>query len=409
MNQNSSGFKIEDFWQQANAKVLSQQKRKLHPLQRLFLQEVPPEHEGGEPLFRPYFGRIALAATGILACGVLLTTRRPVSAPTAPRAVASLPESVNRTNPANYARSTAPQIPRIAGQAPATPAYVPPSSRPGTMTIPPMPPTAMRSQIIPPPPMNTAFRNSGDGSDSKDQRLRTLLAERAQDKPLYTEESTSTQIASATPTLNTSLSTTQQPHHRLSAGSTIQASLPQGISGQASGSVSNIPVTAEVTEPVVQDGEVLIPTGSRLQGVVTAAAGGRVQMTFSILVTPDNREHRLDGAIAEQQGAIGVVAEVSDNRRPDAFSGFVGNMLTEAGTVLQQPQAASSSNFGGSSYTSINSAPIDQRLQGSMAKALGTTLQQNSQYQRQALSSQPITFRAQPQQFIVRLTKGMDL
>jgi hypothetical protein len=408
MNQNSSGFKIEDFWQQANAKVLSQQKRKLHPLQRLFLQEVPPEHEGGEPLFRPYFGRIALAATGILACGVLLTTRRPVSAPTAPRPVAALPESANRTNPANYARSTAPQIPRIAGQAPATPAYVPPSSRPGTMTIPPMPPTAIRSQIIPPPPMNTAFRNSGSSTDSKDQRLRTLLAERAQDKPLYTEESTGTQIASATPTLNTSL-TTQQPHRRLSAGSTIKASLPLGISGQASGSVSNIPVTAEVTEPVVQDGEVLIPTGSRLQGVVTAAAGGRVQMTFSILVTPDNREHRLDGAIAEQQGAIGVVAEVSDNRRPDAFSGFLGNMLTEAGTALQQPQTASS--FGGTtgSFTSVNNAPIDQRLQGSMAKALGTTLQQNSQYQRQALSSQPITFRAQPQQFIVRLTKGMDL
>jgi Bacterial conjugation TrbI-like protein len=407
MNQNSSGFKIEDFWQQANAKVLSQQKRKLHPLQRFFLQEVPPEHEGGEPLFRPYIGRIVLGLTGVLACSFLLTTRRLASSPSAPRPVAALPESANRANPANYARSTPPQIPRIAGQAPPTPAYVPPSPA-RTMTIPPMPPTAMRPQIIPPPPMNTAYRNSGNGTDSKDQRLRTLLAERAQDKPLYTEESASTQIASATPTLNTSLST-QQPRRRLSAGSTIQASLPLGISGQASGSASNIPVTAEVTEPVVQDGEVLIPTGSRLQGVVTAAAGGRVQMIFSILVTPDNREHRLDGAIAEQQGAIGVVAEVSDNRRPDAFSGFLGNMLTEAGTVLQQPQTASS--FGGTtgSFTSVNNAPIDQRLQGSMAKALGTTLQQNSQYQRQALSSQPITFRAQPQQFTVRLTKGMDL
>jgi hypothetical protein len=407
MTRNSNGFQIGEFWEVARAKVLSQQKRKLPAWQRLFLQEVPPEHEGGEPLFRPYIGRIVLGLTGVVACSFLLTTRRPTSSPSAQRPVAVLPEAANRDNPANYARSTAPQIPRMAGQAPATVAYVPPSAR--TMTIPPMPPMPVRTQIPPYKVISATIRSGGGNTSTKDQQLHQLLAERAQDKPLYTEESASAQVASATPTLNTSLSTTQQPHHRLSAGSTIQASLPQGISGQASGSGGNIPVTAEVTEPVVQDGEVLIPTGSRLQGVVTAAAGGRVQMTFSILVTPDNHEHRLDGAIAEQQGSMGVVAEVSDNRRPDAINGFLGNMLTEAGTVLQQPQAASSSNFGGSSYTSINSAPIDQRLQGSMAKALGQTLQQNSQYQRQALSSQPITFRAQPQQFTVRLTKGIDL
>lgn len=402
---NENRMRVEEMWNYAASKANQQSGRRLHPVMRFFKEELPPEDVNGEPLYRLRFGRIALAAGGMIT-GLVLFTQAPqrpkapqVAAVQTPVPVRRPMEVPSRTNQQMQSRMAA-----VLGPPPQTPTpvmQVPVAQQvPQAYPIPPIPVMAARTQY---PSRLNASLSSGERS----QQLQNLLALRSEEAPIYIAEESKSTSSAAIPTLQTSISSQQfVAKHKVSAGTMLQARLPQGLAGQVSNST---PVIAEVSQPLTEGNEVIVPTGSRLVGTVSGAAGGRVEISFSVLVTPDNVEHKIEGAIAITQGAVGVVAQITDNRSPDGFSALGGNVLAEIGQQMTQPLSTYSYGGFGTSAGSVTNAPIDQRVLGSLLKAGGTTLQQGSQYQRQLASSQPMTFKTQVSDIQVLLTKGASL
>lgn len=378
------------------AEVFQRSQRKasrsrVNPFMRFITEEVPSDPEDGEPIRKVRLGRVAM----LIALGLLLPLAFATQQPN--RKV----QTAVQDPPRQRRTAKIPQEQVAVAPMPSAPPTLPPSAAMPSPRI--YNQTSLPTQRFANPPRIPRF--SPQGSTTKaSESLGSLISSRAQNKPLYDFTGNSDAAAQQTQTLNATLSQQRRPP-RIPSGTKIQARIADGVNGQG----NDTPVLAQVSAPLTKDGEVLIPSGSTLVGNVKEVGPSRISLNFSVLVFPDGTEKKLEGAVALQEGTLGVAAQVSGGRGSNPAGAFTANLFSEAGQELNRPTSSFSSNGAGYATGSVQNAPIEQRLLGVGLSSLGRTMTQSAAAQRQQTNNEPITYRSSPTDIVVVLVHGLDL
>ena len=152
-------------------------------------------------------------------------------------------------------------------------------------------------------------------------------------------------VFSATPALNPSLHTpntvqpTEQPRGQLPTGTEIVAHTTNAIS---SGLES--PVVAIVDRDVNAGDAIVIPQGSRVIGYTAGAVKDRINIRFTSVLLPDQREMKISALALMRDGSAGLVGKVQGSGHP---------ILAGAGRVATGA-AVAATEFAGQDSASLN-------------------------------------------------------
>jgi type IV secretory pathway VirB10-like protein len=139
------------------------------------------------------------------------------------------------------------------------------------------------------------------------------------------------------PVLSSALRESSQPEIQLPSGTEIIAHTTNSIS---SGLES--PVIAVVDRSVQLDDSVLIPQGTRVIGYTAGAVKDRINVRFTSLILPSNREITISGLALMKDGSAGLVGKIQGSGHP--VLGTAARIGTGAAVVATEFAGAGSLN-----------------------------------------------------------------
>jgi hypothetical protein len=141
----------------------------------------------------------------------------------------------------------------------------------------------------------------------------------------------------SSPVLSSALRESSQPEIQLPSGTEIIAHTTNAIS---SGLES--PVIAVVDRSVQLDNSLVIPQGTRVIGYTAGAVKDRINVRFTSLVLPSNREITISGLALMKDGSAGLVGKVQGSGHP--VLGTAARIGTGAAVVATEFAGAGSLN-----------------------------------------------------------------
>jgi hypothetical protein len=108
--------------------------------------------------------------------------------------------------------------------------------------------------------------------------------------------------------------------NQLPAGTKILVILKEGITLGA----DSIPVMAVVTDDVMKDQSVAIPSGATLIGDASFSNETRANVTWKSIILPNGRERDLTGTSIDSDGQVGISGDV----KSDALKNSLGQTMT---------------------------------------------------------------------------------